>query len=168
MKKISIVLVTVLFIFGCSTMSKLEYSGNYAVVQEDRKSIQGDYSIESFLLYKKSFFDLHIVSIEKIKKTSMNPYYFISIRYRGDGWEFINGIKIKTDSTLFTLVDDGPSRETLGGSKVAEHASIVLSQNNIDAIKSTNSLILQYESKYKNDPITIPVEGIVKLKAFIE
>jgi hypothetical protein len=169
MKNYIMLFISIIILTSCSSLKTLEMSSLYSSTTHQQKDIEGDYVIKSFVLYKNIsplIADNHIITIDKIIKNNEHAC-FITVHYIGTEWEFIDKLAINIDGSIFSFKDNNPSREILNGG-VSERIMILLDDDLVNKINIGKSLVMQYYSKYKTEPIEIPDDGLVALKEFLK
>jgi hypothetical protein len=135
---------------------------NYEITEEETKTIEGVSYSRSMLLYKNSIITVSIYNRRKDGDKGHN-YYGLSLVYIGDGWLFLEKMKIKIDNEdAITLVDKSPSRSVRSTRSVQESLSFVLEDKIIKSLRECNSLSIQPVIL-----IEIPPDGIEKIKEFL-
>lgn len=170
MKKL-LVIMFVVILTGCSSMPHSYRTVNaklYTITSSYYEDIRGNFKHDTLLLYKdyaalSVFMEYFGIGTFNNENSSDTQNYYAEVFCIFPNWRFIDTILIKTDSNLYTLKDNSPSRTVRSDANVEEYLSVVLSSEIITDIKATETLTIQYSAK----PITISAEGIVALKEFI-
>lgn len=166
MKLVLLLLVTILS--GCisfTTTEKQVMSPLYQVESKDYQDIRGNFTVHSFLLYKKiSLATNESFTIDRWN-TSTGIFYTASARYLGGSWRFMETIHIKIDDELFSFSDPSPRRDVLEGraGMVEELVRVELPAGVLASLRESSSLGIQFYA----GPVTIPSEGIVALRDFL-
>jgi len=156
-------LIICILLAGCSTTSKLAWGTLYMVDSKEIESIRGTIVRENFLLAKDmSFANSGIVTIEKLSRNGESDYY-ITVRYQGPSWRFMEDIDLKIDGDIITLTDESPYRHVNSGGGVEETVRCYLSEAAIHKLINCGSMDIQYFSR----PISIPFEGLMAMKGFL-
>jgi len=162
-----LVTISILLLSSCTTTDEYAMSSVYTIKHEEIKDIRGDFSVDNFLLYKDIWKvgGKYLVIVKRYTFQDNKIRYMISNQYDGMGWEFIEGIIIKTDDNVYDLKDNDPNRTIISGSRVIEIANCDLPDNIVSDIQYSKKLMIQYTF---NNPVDIPDEGISRLKIFLE
>lgn len=169
MKRIILTLFICYLVFSCATTTteRLVMSKLYSISTTEHEDIRGNFTTDSLLILKSDVRHAYaqIVTFDKTTFDSGDVIYSVVARYLGPDWRFLDKVMIKTDTTLYTLKDDDPSRIVLSGSYVSvqEIVAVHLSKDIIKDIKETSTLTFQY---YQT-PKILPTEGLEILKNFI-
>jgi hypothetical protein len=168
MIKLVLIAVFVLGLSGCFTMSPTEkeaMSPLYQVKTESYQDIRGDFTVDNFLLYKKT----SLVGDETFAisrwNTQTEMFYTARVRFIGSDWRFMETIHLKTDDGLFTFEDSQPIHDVLSGrgGMVEEVVTVMLDDAALASLRTTSMLQIQFFAS----PIIIPEEGITALHAFL-
>lgn len=158
MKKLLIILLLV--ITGCAVPAPSLYEEEVT----EKKDIEGDFNERSMDIYgDRGLFANFIVKFISRERDSSN--YLIELRYVGRDYLGVNQMRIKTDDNLYTLIDNNPLTDvTLG----ADHETIArfnLNQEQVEDIKNSQSLSLQW---LEDDRVDLPSEAMSAIKTFID
>jgi hypothetical protein len=167
MKRVAILIVAITLFFGCSTTMKMTVAKLYSITIESVQRIDGDIIVSRLLFYRDGESGWHILTLEKLAGSSLSDQYSIACRYLGSTWEFIDQLKIKTDTGILSFIDDSPSHEISESGGVEELARFLLLPDVVQAIKETSKLEFQYFGKYRTQPKAVPAEGISAIRSFL-
>lgn len=160
----SSVLLATLIMVGCSTTSQLTTRPRYTVLTESVEDIRGNYSVDHFILHKRQTLStVEVVTIDRFDFEGRLPMaHAIAVHYSAQNWRFMDTILVKTDSRLFELVDENPTRVTVGGG-VREVVGTPFPPGLFEAMSTTETLSIQFY----HQPFEIPPEGVMALRAFL-
>ena len=184
------------FITACATLvlsscasiaptkaARVSFAKLYEVLSSTRTSLEGDFTFNDLVLYKKidgfggvdafSFGKLKAPE-EKFKSLTDLGYdkkylYYFTVYYQGRDWKFIDNLSFKTDTGLFKLTAPSPDRDVMStsdGSYTVETAQFYLnSDEQIDSLLNTSTLQIQYT---KSKIFNLSADEIQKVKDFIK
>jgi hypothetical protein len=133
------------------------------VSNDSRKDIHGTINISRLLISKEfGWASNEVVTLDKFIQEDETSFW-ITVRYLGSDWEFLEGIELKINSDFINLRDNNPSR-TIGSNSVSEIISCPLNEEIIQKLKNCDSLVIQYYY----EPITISPTGIKAIKDFLD
>jgi hypothetical protein len=165
MKRFALLLPAVLLsaCLSLTTTEKQAMSPLYHVESKSYQDIRGNFTVDSFLLYKKiSWGSNEAFTINKWIRSD-GIYFTAESRFIGPDWRFMDSIHLKTDDDLFSYEDNDPHREVLSGGNVEESVRAILDERCLASLHSTSSLQIQFYA----GPIAIPLEGLIALRAFL-
>lgn len=164
--KVGIVVLVITGLAGClglSTTEKLAMSPLYQVTTEEYQDIRGDFTVDTFLLYKDvSMAGNTVVTVDRWKPPT---HHTARVRYVANGWRFMEQLLLQTDTQLYTLKDDSPYREVFQGrgGVIEEIVTVDLTDEILADLRKTDTLQIQYYA----GPVSIPSEGITALQTFL-
>jgi hypothetical protein len=167
MKRVTILILAITLFFGCSTTMKMTVAKLYSITSENVQRIDGDIIVSRLLFYREGVNGWHILTLEKLTGSSFPDQYSIACRYLGSAWEFIDQLKMKTDTGILSFTDISPAHEISESGGVEELARFILSPGDIESIKTTTTFVIQYFGKYRTMPLVIPPEGINAIRTFV-
>lgn len=162
----AIIVLLMALLAGClgwSTTEKLAMSPLYQVTTEEYQDIRGDFTVDTFLLYK----DISMAGNTVVTVDRWTPpmHYTARVRYVAQGWRFMEQLLLQTDTQLYTLKDDSPYREVFQGrgGVVEEIVTVSLTDEIVADLQTTDTLRLQYYA----GPVSILSEGLAALQIFL-
>jgi len=160
------VVLIVIVLAGClglSTTEKLAMSPLYQVTTQEYQDIRGDFTVDTFLLYK----DISMAgnTIATVDRWTPHTHYTAQVRYVAHGWRFMEQLILQTDNRLYTLTDKSPYREVFQdrGGVVEEVVTVDLTEEILADLRTTVILRIQYYA----GPVNIPSEGLAALRIFL-
>lgn len=157
-------------IVGCSTTEQLVYSSLYSVETEVVEDIRGDFRRERMLIYKDvEMFEQVMLTYTKARPVGSPDVRtdWIGIWYDGQGWHFYEGLVLQTNDMTVELTDSDPNRQTISGGRVVEHLVLPVSDELRESLLGSSRLRFQLISRYHNDPVSIPDDGVHAIQRFV-
>ena len=168
MKKAIIVILVCLAFMSCYTTGGgfNNMSSLYSINSRNVDDIRGQTTLTSMLLAKDGSMAgwAWLLTLNKFEQNNQT-LFVMTVEYSANhsaGWAFIDEFLIRIDGQLFTLKDNNPNRTVVSGG-VSETVHFSLNDTIIDALKTSSSIVIQFYG----GPNTIPEEGIISIKNFI-
>lgn len=167
MKRIAVLVLAALALGGCVGLTTTEtqaMSKLYSIDAKAYESITGDFTVTSFLLYKKIGWGSNETFTIDRWDTKEGSWYMASARFIGPDWRFMERIHLETDDGLFSYEDKNPKRDVLSrNASVEEVVRVELDGGALASLRSTSALRIQFYA----GPVTIPADGVAALRDFL-
>lgn len=152
---------------GCLSFTSTEnqvMSSLYSVQSKAYQDIKGDFTVDTFLLYKKMLPSNETFTVSRWS-TTHGAYHTAEAQFVGSDWRFMEEIHLQTDDGLFSYEDNDPRRTVLSGRGLVEEVvRVELDGGALTSLRSTSTLRIQFYA----GPIEIPAEGIIALQQFLK
>ena len=105
------------------------------------------------------------LEIMKLTGGGKEDAYLLSVVYEGgSSWKYYDDFTIEVDGSTYEFLDNDPMRKNIYGGKVMEIATVWLSDECVDALRTCRTLTIKASTLVAN----IPPEGISEIQDFIE
>ena len=164
MRAVVICVTVSLLLIACSSTGDVLFDSLYSTSISNVEDIRGNFTVETFLLSREGTMSVnrYIITIKRIYSVPGNDFFTIEAIYDGQGWIFAEEFHLRTDSELYTFVDNDPYRDIISGGRVKEVLSAPLSETQVADLLSTERLTVQFKNM-----VEVPPEGISELKEFL-